>query len=681
LPPHLDSRRAPARYLTVLLLVFAAGSIALWLRSAGRAGDLVFWTSDTGEAKTGVQSSSALRISPSKGPGGPILVLSSAAKPFTSYYGEILRAEGLNEFTVQDISLVDVKTLASYEVVILGEMPLTSSEADILNAWVRHGGNLIALRPDKHLASLLGLHQGEGHVEDGYLSINGNSLAGKGLVRDTIQFHGVADLYTSESSSGDETSNVATLFTDANTTANAPAVFLRKVGDGKAAVFAYDLARSVVYTRQGNPAWSGMERDGIPPMRTDDQFFGGASYDNQRDWVDLNKVEIPQADEQQRLLANLILEMNAEKTPLPRFWYFPRGLKAVVIMTGDDHGHGGTVGRFRLYQGESPAKCSLAEWQCVRATSYIFLGSITPEEAQTATQEGFEIGLHIYNHCADWPREASQEGGPETANEISLKALDSLYTEQLAAFHAIYPGVPAPVTNRIHCVPWGDFDAQPRIEAAHGIRLDMNYYYWPRQWVKDRPGMFTGSGIPMRFTTRDGSIIDIYQAATQMTDESGQTYPFTIERLLDNALGPREFYGAFTANMHTDQSWSSDAHSVVVSAQAKGIPVVTAAQMLAWLDGRNSSSFQELSWNSPELRFSITTAANADGLQALLPLQADGGELAQITMNDTPVAYQNRSFAGLNYAAFQARPGRYVARYGSQSAKLDGPRLPQEVVH
>ena len=38
-----------------------------------------------------------------------------------------------------------------------------------------------------------------------------------------------------------------------------------------------------------------------------------------------NKVAIPQADEQQRLLANLILEMNLDKKPLPRFWYFPRG--------------------------------------------------------------------------------------------------------------------------------------------------------------------------------------------------------------------------------------------------------------------------------------------------------------------------------------------------------------------
>ena len=63
-----------------------------------------------------------------------------------------------------------------------------------------------------------------------------------------------------------------------------------------------------------------------------------------------DKVAIPQADEQQRLLANLIVHMNADRKPLPRFWYFPRGEKAAVVMTGDDHGSGGTAGRFEQLQ-------------------------------------------------------------------------------------------------------------------------------------------------------------------------------------------------------------------------------------------------------------------------------------------------------------------------------------------
>ena len=100
----------------------------------------------------------------------------------------------------------------------------------------------------------------------------------------------------------------------------------------------------------------------------------------QADWVDLNKVAIPQADEQQRLLANLIVHMNSDKKPLPRFWYFPRGEKAVVVMTGDDHANGGTAGRFD-HTSSSPAGCTVTNWECVRSTSYIY-----PEHAAIRTR-------------------------------------------------------------------------------------------------------------------------------------------------------------------------------------------------------------------------------------------------------------------------------------------------------
>ena len=70
--------------------------------------------------------------------------------------------------------------------------------------------------------------------------------------------------------------------------------------------------------------------------------------------------------------------------------------------------------------------------------------------------------------------------------------------------------------------------------------------------MKDRPGFFTGSGMPMRFATETGQFVDVYQAASQMTDESDQSYPATPNALFDKALGPEGYYGAFTANMHTD---------------------------------------------------------------------------------------------------------------------------------
>ena len=57
------------------------------------------------------------------------------------------------------------------------------------------------------------------------------------------------------------------LYTNANTSTSNPAVTLRSIGTsgGQAAAFTYDLATSIVQTRQGNPAWATQEHDGITP--------------------------------------------------------------------------------------------------------------------------------------------------------------------------------------------------------------------------------------------------------------------------------------------------------------------------------------------------------------------------------------------------------------------------------
>ena len=596
---------------------------------------------------------------PLDGAGGPILVITSAKNPFSSYYTEILRTEGLNEFHAQDLESITPTVLKQYDLALVGEIPVSAKQADMLVEWVRNGGNLIAMRPDQDLAVKLGIRTMPAHVSNGYLAINTQQPPGKGLVGETIQFHGDADIYAQNGGT-----LVASLYRNASTSADAPAVMIEKIGAGKAAVFAYDLARSVVYTRQGNPAWAGTDRDGLSPMRTDDLFYGAAVHDPQPDWVDFNKIAIPQADEQQRLLSNLILLLNESKEPLPRFLYLPRGLKAVVIMTGDDHGGAGTAGRFRRFIADSPPGCSVVEWQCIRSTSNIFIGSITPEDATAYVSQGFEIGLHFSTGCKDWPSHKTRGPNGETISTILPDQMDSYYDSQLANFAAMYPGIPSPVTTRTDCISWGDYDTQPQIELKHGIRLDTNYYYWPPKWVRNRPGLFTGSGIPMRFAKADGTIIDVYQAPTQMTDESGQTYPFTVDRLLDNALGPKEYIGAFTANMHTDNPESAGANAIVASAKARGVPVIAAYQMLRWLDGRNASTFEHLNWNGHSLAFQIAVGVGANGLQAELPISFNGESLKGITVNGNAVTYRKRPIAGIDYAAFMARPGDYIATYG-----------------
>ena len=156
-------------------------------------------------------------------------------------------------------------------------------------------------------------------------------------------------------------------------------------------------------------------------------------------------------------------------------------------MTGDDHGNGGTAGRFDQYMADSPPGCIVADWECIRGTSYIYPSTpLTDAQAAALHRDGLRG-----RRCTSRPTAA-------TGRRTSLANV--LLATQLAQFAR---EVPEPArrrsTNRTHCIVWSDYVTQPQVELANGIRLDTNYYYWPPTWVNDRPGLFTGSGMPMRF--------------------------------------------------------------------------------------------------------------------------------------------------------------------------------------
>ncbi|WP_354642559.1 Ig-like domain-containing protein [Kitasatospora camelliae] len=582
---------------------------------------------------------------PGSGPGseGPILLVADPANPYTRYYTEILKAEGLNYYKVVDLPSVTAAMLASYDLVLLGETQLTAAQTSMFGTWTNGGGRLIAMRPDKQLAPLLGLTATSGTLADAYLKVDTSAAPGTGLTADTMGFHGTADRYTLNGATA-----VATLYGDAATATANPAVTVRTAGSGRAAAFTYDLAKSVVQTRQGNIAWAGQQRDGADGYQASEMFFG---TNGQPDWNNLDKALIPIADEQQRLLANLITLMDSGKKPLPRFWYFPRDVKAVVVMTGDDHGVGGTAGRWDGYIAQSPAGCNVANWECVRGSSYIYTDDpLTPAQAQAYTDQGFEVGVHITTGCHPW-------GSPAD--------LQALYTAQLTEWKAKYGSLPGPSSSRTHCVEWDDWATQAKTKLASGIRLDADYYYYPSGFVKDRPGYFNGTGQIMKFADTDGTVIDEYQATTQLTDESGQSYPSTVTTLLDAAYGAQGYYAALNANIHTDFAASSASDAVISAAKARGVPVVSGRQMLTWLDGRNGSAFSKLAWSGSALTFDITGGAN--GLRAMVPVQSASGSLAGIKKGNQAVSYRIETIKGVAYAFFDGAVGSYTANYGQDT--------------
>ena len=239
------------------------------------------------------------------------------------------------------------------------------------------------------------------------------------------------------------------------------------------------------------------------------------------------------------------------------------------------------------------------------------------------------------------------------------------------SWRANYPGLPAPVSNRTHCIAFSDWSSQPKTELANGMRLDGNYYYWPGSWVQDRPGFMTGSGMPMRFADTDGTMIDVYQATTQMTDESNQSFPGTINALLDKAVGTEGYYGAFNANFHTDASTEPESNALVASAHSHNVPIVSGKQMTSWLDGRNASSYSAIGWSANTLSFTVKVGTGATGLTGMVPLAGPNGtQLTGLTRAGSAVAFNNVTIKGLDYAQFPAAAGTYAATYGAPAAAM-----------
>jgi hypothetical protein len=149
-----------------------------------------------------------------------------------------------------------------------------------------------------------------------------------------------------------------------------------------------------------------------------------------------------------------------------------------------------------------------------------------------------------------------------------------------------------------------------------------------------------------------------------MDDEANQAYPATVDSMLDKAIGAQGYYGAFTANMHTDDAPHPGSDAIVASALARSVPIVSAKQILDWTDGRNASTFRDFTWNGTTLGFRITVGAGANGLEAMLPLQGPNGQLQSIQRGATPVAFATRTVKGVDYGVFTAVGGTYTAVYG-----------------
>jgi hypothetical protein len=573
-------------------------------------------------------------------PSSPILLVvdPSSPNPFGNFLGEILRTEGINSYQKEAPANLTAAYLAGFPTVILTQTsPLTSQQATMYTNYVSGGGSLIAMRPDSQLASVFGITRASGTTSEGYLLVNASNPISSGISNQTLQYHGAADNYNVTGGT-----SLATLYSGVSTATSFPAVVTNTFGSGRAAAFTFDLAQSVAYMRQGNPATQGQPyTDGI--VRTEEGFVNG--------WVNLDRVAVPQADEEQRLLANIITTFGQQSAPVPRLWYFPSSnTTSMLLVTADDHGQQNSV-----YQSEinsiSPAGGKM--------TFYLSrFGALTNAALQSWKSQGYEFTIHPYAQADN-------------------QTLDQGFAAAINWFQSTY-GLAPTQTVRNHQLAWQGWADAAKVEQKYGVAMDTSFYTWGSwlqktngQWICD--GWITGSGLPMQFVDQSGNLIPVYEQMTELVDEHmltgtdfgycgmNQTQATTAsQQLIDQSQAG--FYSALVMQVHTDYQQFTWLANTANYAQSKGVPMWTMQHWLNFVQARHNSTIDQFNWNSTAhtLTFRYTSSTTEPSTPVMVPSTWNSRSITSTTIDGASVTAAAMSVKGLNYAAVAVPSGAHA---------------------
>lgn len=595
----------------------------------------------------------------------------NAENPFSEYLGEILRAEGFPYFVIKDWDEAGDLARPRFKLILLPQGKLNRMQVEQLAEFVYQGGRLIAFRPDKQLAEVLGLERVSGEVAEAYLQVDPTHPLARGIETRAMQFHGIADYYRLTGA------EVVAWLADANDRPmNYPAVTIHGFGEGQAASWSFDLAQSVALTRQGNPAWAGQERDGREGIRAVDAFVG---------WMDLERLEIPQADEQMRLLGRMMTEMLIDRLPLPRLAYFPAGKRGVLVATGDSHQNTPQAiekalaqverfgGRMSIYH-TSPLVHKLRRLLQRGRAELVTLPGLR-------SALGDKLNYPAPIQVADWRR----RGHEFTLHPYVEKGLEEGWQEYLKSFIGFGYG-PISSTVRTHRILWDGWVETARFQASYGIRMNLDFYHYGTAFQKTSGewayGFFNGSGLSMKFVDEQGRLLNIYQQVTQLVDEHLMKMPWgggwanlsaeeavqVAEWLLQRAA---EVGAAVAAQYHVDlfafegEYTAKEARWMegsLAAAAALDFPIWSAEVWCHFTQVRQQAKMTHWSVEVPARRLAFTLEID-DAPEMIfglmLPQSWGNAWLDKVWVDEAQVSLSNEVFTGLEYGWFSVSAGKH----------------------
>lgn len=390
---------------------------------------------------------------------------------YAAYFTEILRSEGFRSLQTCPMDKLSQTALHDQPVVILPHvLECDDTVRQLCSAYVRDGGTLVVLHPTDSTAQTLGVPATGQIVPQAVLTVP---------IADGTELSIAVRVPVAKW----EATGVEVLLWCAYGAQRLPAMVRFPHGSGTIIAIAFDIAEVIALTRQGDATLSGLHTaagDGV--FRATDLF----AYQ-----LEPLQSKAPVLDVLTAWIANLLVET----TPLARIWYYPqmRQRSALVLTCDDAHS---SPADYRVFI-EALAGYGL------HCTFFLQRGcEIAPAATRGWTAEGHAFSTQPMH------RDDTQQAPVRAVvrEDFAVLVASSLewFRRNFGAQHR---------TTRLFRERWlGHTDAAALL-ARHGIEMDFSYV--PRApfgaWL-------CGSSRPVRFVTRDGTLLPIFQQPTSWSD-------------------------------------------------------------------------------------------------------------------------------------------------------------------
>ena len=252
------------------------------------------------------------------------------------YLTEILRCAGLFFEHLSPEALPSLLRRSQPIVLLAGDLRLTPEQRQALGDWVKSGGSLLGIGGTSGLLEIFGVG-GQSPLAESWLKVTGRNHPVTAGLRSSLHVFGGSVVKTGPAATLAETDS-------GNQAAQGSAIVENRFGNGRAVLLAPDLIFSIVHIQQGLPVFqdgraapdgSAAVNEGV--LKAED----GLVLDWQRDRRVLPPEGVPAfiepvSDELREIVLRSVFYLAQQQgIPLPVLWYWPRGLKAVGLISHD----------------------------------------------------------------------------------------------------------------------------------------------------------------------------------------------------------------------------------------------------------------------------------------------------------------------------------------------------------